>query len=127
LSPQGRNTSSVIFGTLGYVAESSVFAYLGVSGVYYLLSQPICWSFLIAELGIVIVGRTFAIFISYYIFECFPGSPDNKLTVNQVAFLVYAALIRGSIAFGLILKMDDDFGEYNFSPPIFNQGTKQVI
>jgi hypothetical protein len=31
------------------------------------------------------------------------------MTVNQLAFLAYAALIRGSIAFGLILKMDSDF------------------
>jgi hypothetical protein len=31
------------------------------------------------------------------------------MTINQLAFLSFAALIRGSIAFGLILKMDEDF------------------
>ena len=109
LSPQGRNTSTVIFGTLGYVAESSVFAYLGVSGVYYFLSQPICWSFIGCMLIIIIIGRGLAILTSYYVFACIPGNPSNKMTINQLAFLIFAALIRGSIAFGLILKMDDDF------------------
>ena len=36
------------------------------------------------------------------------------MTVNQLAFLAYAALIRGSIAFGLILKMDSDFLDLGF-------------
>jgi NhaP-type Na+/H+ or K+/H+ antiporter len=88
-----------------------VFAYLGVSSIYYLFSQPICWTFLVAEIVIVIVGRFLAVFLSYYFFQMFPGSPQNKMTVNQLAFLTFAALIRGSIAFGLILKMDNDFNE----------------
>jgi hypothetical protein len=99
----------VIFSTLGYMGEAVVFSYLGVSCVYYLLSQPVCWQFLVWELVILAVGRFIAIFLSYYAFSFFPGSPQNILTVNQIAFLVYAALIRGSIAFGLILKMNGDF------------------
>jgi solute carrier family 9 (sodium/hydrogen exchanger), member 8 len=80
LSPQGRNTSTVIFSTLGYVAESSVFAYLGVSGVYYMVTQPICWSFIGSMLLIIIIGRALAIFISYYVFACFPGNDENIMT-----------------------------------------------
>lgn len=80
LSPQGRNTSTVIFSTLGYVAESSVFAYLGVSGVFYMVTQPICWSFIGSMLLIIIIGRGLAIFISYYVFACFPGNDDNIMT-----------------------------------------------
>ena len=80
LSPQGRNTSTVIFNTLGYVAESSVFAYLGVSGVYYMVTQPISWSFIGSMLVIIIIGRALAIFISYYTFSCFPGNSDNIMT-----------------------------------------------
>lgn len=81
---------------------------------------------------IIIIGRALAIFISYYFFAIFPGNKDNIMTNNQLAFLVYAALIRGSIAFGLILKMDDDFGDIRNSAgekiKIFSdQGQMDVI
>ena len=102
-----------------------MFAYLGVSSIYYLLSQPICWSFLVAEIFIVIIGRFLAVFIAYYAFQCFPGSPKNNMTVNQLAFLAFAALIRGSIAFGLILKMDSDFSGLGFT--VFTDGQVKVI
>jgi NhaP-type Na+/H+ or K+/H+ antiporter len=75
---------------------------------------------------IIIIGRGAAVFISYYAFACFPGNPQNKMTVNQLCFLVYAALIRGSIAFGLILKMDDDFGSYG-DQMLGDKGQRDVI
>lgn len=50
-----------------------------------------------------------AVYISYYIFSCCPGKQSNKLTFPQVSFISFAALIRGSIAFGLVLKMVSDF------------------
>ena len=48
------------------------------------------------------------------------------MTVNQLAFLAFAALIRGSIAFGLILKIDDDFGD-DLGFTVFKDGQKKVI
>jgi NhaP-type Na+/H+ or K+/H+ antiporter len=82
LSPQGQSTSTVLFSTLGYVGEAIVFAYLGVSSVYYLVSEPVCWQFLVWELLIIAVGRFLAIYMSYYAFALFPGSPNNILTFN---------------------------------------------
>lgn len=83
-----------------------------MSATYYLVKKPICWEFILAEFFIVIIGRYVAIMFSYLLFSFFPGSNNNKLTLRQLIFTAYAALIRGSIAFGLILKtgdlLDDD-------------------
>jgi hypothetical protein len=58
---------------------------------------------------IIVIGRYLAVYISYYVFECLPGSQKNKLNFSQITFIAFAALIRGSIAFGLVLKIKDIF------------------
>lgn len=94
---------------MGYISEGTVFIYLGVSSVFYLWFKPISWPFIGVMICIVIAGRFMAVYISYYIFSCCPGKQSNKLTFPQVSFISFAALIRGSIAFGLVLKMVSDF------------------
>lgn len=42
----------------------------------------------------------------------------NKLTPSQIMFVVYAALIRGAIAFGL---------SQNLAPDVFGDGTKGEV
>ena len=101
LSPQGKHVTSVTFQTLGYMCEATVFAYVGVIFPQELMTQPWCWKFVLCEFVVVIVGRFTAIFVSYYFFELFLGDPKNKLSPAQITFVVYAALIRGAIAFGL--------------------------
>lgn len=112
LSPQGKNITSILFQTLGYIAEGTVFIYLGVSSIFYLWFKPISWPFIGVMIIIVIVGRFMAVYISYYIFSCCKGKPSNYLSLPQVTFVSFAALIRGSIAFGLVLKMTTDFGDH---------------
>lgn len=56
----------------------------------------------------VVIARTLAIFASYYVFECCKGSPANKLTNREIMFAVWAAYIRGAIAFGLSTNLTDD-------------------
>ena len=69
---------------------------------------------MICEFFVVIIGRFLAVFISYYLFACCKSSEGDKLTVNQVAFIAYAALIRGAIAFGLSQELDPDrFGSHS--------------
>jgi sodium/hydrogen exchanger-like protein 6/7 len=111
LSPQGKEVTYVTFQTLGYVSEALVFGFVGLASSYYLFIKPICWQFVVAEFFIVIVGRYLAIYISYYIFGFIPGSPMNKLSFRQLTFISWAALIRGAIAFGLILKTGTDFNK----------------
>lgn len=109
LSPQGKNITSVLFQTLGFIAEGTVFIYLGVSSIFYLWFKPICWPFVFMMMCIVVLGRYMAVYISYYIFSCCPGKKRNLLSFPEVTFISFAALIRGSIAFGLVLKMTSDF------------------
>ena len=93
------------------MAEAAVFSFIGVSVPYYMDLVPYCVPFVIAEFFIVIIGRYVAIYISYYIFSCFPGDPENNLRFPQVTFISWAALIRGAIAFGLVAKVDETYLE----------------
>jgi NhaP-type Na+/H+ or K+/H+ antiporter len=68
LSPQGKNITSILFQTLGYIAEGAVFIYLGISSVFYLVFKSISWEFIGVMIVIVIVGRFAAVFLSYLIF-----------------------------------------------------------
>lgn len=87
------------------MAEAIVFGYIGISYLVY-YHQAFSWKFILAELIIIVIGRFAAVYISYYLFACCPGKKFNKLTFKQLSFLAYAALIRGSIAFGLVLRVD---------------------
>lgn len=108
LSPQGKHVTSITFETLGYGSECFVFSFIGLSLMYYYEEQyPWSWQFIVAEFFIIIVGRFMAIVLSYYMFNCCKGSPDNKLKFNEVSFLSYAAFIRGSIAFGLVQNIPE--------------------
>lgn len=110
LSPQGKEVTYVTFQTLGYISEATVFGFIGISATFYLYSKPICWSFIVAEFFIVIIGRFVGVYFSYYLFEiCSRSRCDNSaLTFRQLTFIAWAALIRGAIAFALVLQIGDD-------------------
>jgi NhaP-type Na+/H+ or K+/H+ antiporter len=46
--------------------------------------------------------------MAYYMFACIKGSEKNKLSFRELTFISYAALIRGSIAFGLVVSIEPD-------------------
>ena len=91
------------------MAEALVFAYIGMTSCYYLINYWVSWQFIIAMLAFVIIARTAGIFLSYYTFECCKGSPANKLTNKEIMFAVYAAYIRGAIAFGLSTNLTNAY------------------
>lgn len=64
---------------------------------------------MIAEFFIIIIGRTLAILISYYMFSCCSKEENDKLSLNELLFISYAALIRGAIAFGLVTNLSNKF------------------
>jgi NhaP-type Na+/H+ or K+/H+ antiporter len=68
-----------------------------------------CWVFVVAEFFIIIVGRFFAVLISYYLFKCCSKEENDQLSLSELLFISYAALIRGAIAFGLVTNIDDSF------------------
>ena len=101
LSPQGKHVCSVIFSTIGFMAEAIVFINIGIIAGKEFTLYYICWKFMLIMLVVIVVGRFAAIYVSYAIFMCFPGKKANALSFKQLTFVAYAALIRGAIAFGL--------------------------
>jgi len=95
------------------MAEALVFAYIGLTSCYYFLNFDFSWQFIIAQFFFVLIARTLGIFISYYAFECCEGSPSNRLSNKEIMFAVYAAYIRGAIAFGLSTNLaGGNFGDH---------------
>ena len=66
---------------------------------------------MLVEFFIIIVGRYIAIFTSYYLFACCDKSINNQLSLRQLTFTAFAALIRGAIAFGLVAQIGDELEE----------------
>jgi NhaP-type Na+/H+ or K+/H+ antiporter len=85
-----------------------VFVFVGLSLTFY-LGYERCWTFVIAEFFIIIIGRFLAIMISYSMFSCCSKGENDKLSLRELLFISYAALIRGAIAFGLVTNLSDNF------------------
>jgi NhaP-type Na+/H+ or K+/H+ antiporter len=105
LSPQGKSTTSVTFAFLGHTAEAAIYSYVGIS-LYSTI--PGWWSFewIGIQMFIVIVGRLIAVFGTFYLFRlCF-----RKKTINwrELTFISYGGMIRGAIAFALVLQIPHD-------------------
>ena len=110
LSPQGKTCSTLTISFIGTVAEAGVYSYVGIA-LYAAIAT--WWSayFIIAQTVIIIVGRLVAIFFSFYLFRlCF-----RKKTINfrELTFISYAGMIRGAIAFALVLEIP-------FNDPVLN-------
>lgn len=103
LSPQGKSSTGVTFGFLGTAAESFVYAYIGI-GLYSLIPTWWSFSFVFAQLIMIIIGRVACIIFTFYLFRlCF-----KKKTINfrELLFISWGGMIRGAIAFALVLKID---------------------
>lgn len=109
LSPQGKQSSVVIFQFLGFIAEAFVFAYIGLTFFSY---KTFMWSsdLILIEFGIILVGRGLGTFGLLGIFKLFGYEKDKKkkITLRELLFIWYAGLIRGAIAFGLVLRIESD-------------------
>ena len=62
--------------------------------------------------AIVIVGRIIAVCISHFLFSLCSKTQD--ISLRELAFISYGGMIRGAIAFGLVLKIPDEDGEDAF-------------
>lgn len=102
MSPQGKITSTLTVTYLGTCAEAGVYSYIGIA----LYSNiPGWWStkFIIAETFIIIIGRFASVFAIYYIFAFFFKS--RTINYKELVFISWGGMIRGIIAFALILKI----------------------
>jgi len=95
----------------GSAAESFVFAYIGLCTFTYTKSEkgptayPWSISFICIMTAIIIVGRFIAVWTAHGIFKACCKMKD--VDVNELLFITYGGMIRGAIAFGLVLKIDD--------------------
>ena len=102
LSPQGKSTTAVTFAFLGHTAEAAVYSYVGIS-LYSTI--PGWWSFgwISIQLVIIILGRIVAVIGTFYLFRlCFR---KKTISFNELIFITYGGMIRGAIAFALVLKI----------------------
>ena len=110
LSPQGRQTATLTFAFLGEMAEAAVYSYVGLA-LYSTIPTWWSWSFIFVLLAIIFGGRVVGVICTFYCCRlCFKR---KTIKFNELLFITYAGMIRGAIAFALVLKItfDDGSGE----------------
>lgn len=104
LSPQSKTTTSLAFGAIGFGAEAFVFAYLGLTFFSY-TSYEWSWQFFVSEFFVIIIGRFLGIIGLLYAVSILFGH-KRELSFKEALFLYCGGMIRGAIAFGLVLRLD---------------------
>ena len=108
LSPQGKHVTSVTFQTIGYGAEALIYCFVGLSTATVAYSNEVSFAFVGLELALVIVGRFLIVFVLYFICRSCSKSESSKLSLRELLYISYAAFTKGSIAFGLVSRLDLD-------------------
>ena len=104
LSPQGKQSSFVVFEFLGFVAEAFVFGYLGLT--FFTFSE-LKWSphLIITEIVVIMAGRILGT-LGLMGLAKLCGFVEKNINIRELIFIWYAGMIRGAIAFGLVLRID---------------------
>lgn len=115
LSPQGKTISSVSVSIFGAVAEGLVFAYIGLCLFTYMneanpdmakkMESNWSLSFIGFMAPVIVLGRLLSVYLADLLFR--PCS-SSKLSFKELTFISYGGMIRGAIAFGLVLKIPPD-------------------
>lgn len=93
------------------MAEGFVFAYLGLTFFSY---KTLMWSMdlIVVEFIVILTGRFLGTFGLIGVLKlCCKYEKNNKnaITLRELLFIWYAGLIRGAIAFGLVLRISPEF------------------
>lgn len=104
LSPQSKQSTSIIFGAFGFAAEAFIFSYLGIT-IFSYTDYDWSWEFFVAEFIVVLVGRYLGIVGLLYGISIVFGH-KRQITFKEAIFLYCGGMIRGAIAFGLVLRLD---------------------
>ena len=102
LSPQGKSTTAVTFAFLGHTAEAAIYCYVGLS-LYSTI--PGYWSVVwcVLQFFVIVIGRIIGVFGVFYLFRlCFK---KKTISFKELIFICYGGMIRGAIAFALVLKI----------------------
>jgi len=110
LSPQGKQSSVIIFQFLGFMTEGFVFSYLGLT--FYAYKEFMwSWELICVEMVIILIGRSLGTLGMIGLLKLCGYEKDHPkpLTLKELLFITYAGLIRGAIAFGLVLRISPSF------------------
>lgn len=102
LSPQGKNSTALTFQFLGAAMEGFIFSYLGLTFFAY---ETYNWSprLIGIEFLIVIAGRFCGVLGLIKLLELCTYKSGVKW--QELFFMSFAGVIRGAIAFGLVLRI----------------------
>lgn len=64
---------------------------------------------MIGEFFIIVIGRLLAVTLTYWLFSFCRKKDIEKLTLKEQLFISYAAMIRGAVAFALVLNIEDSW------------------
>lgn len=103
LSAQGQHGSYLVFQTIGLLMQAFIFSYLGIS-FFSFASNDWSYDLILVELAIAILGR-FGGTLGLIGLLRLCGY-NSGIAWKEVFFMGYAGLIRGAIAFGLVLRID---------------------
>lgn len=100
---------------MGQTAEAAVYSQIAIS-LYFTI--PKWWSFqwITIQLVIVVVGRIIAIICVYYCSLLYFKKQTIKF--GELMFIAYGGMIRGAIAFALVMKIPH-IGTFNCKVPDF--------
>lgn len=95
----------MVFSVLGFGAEAFVFSYLGLTFFSY-SNFYWSWHLIVTQLIIILVGRVFGTFglIGLLKLVC---CHKPRVSWTELLYIWYAGLIRGAIAFGLVLRIPE--------------------
>ena len=102
MSPQGKICATLTVSFMGTAAEAGVYSYIGIA-LYSQIPSWWSWSFISLQFIIIVIGRIMAVFGTFYLFRlCFKS---RNINFRELCFITYAGMIRGAIAFALVLKI----------------------
>jgi len=103
LSPQGKSTTSVTVAFLGATMEAAVYSYIGIA-LYSSIPTYWSWNFILIMFGIIVVFRIIGVLGTFYTARLCCRKKTIKF--RELLFITYGGMIRGAIAFALVLKIE---------------------
>lgn len=102
----------LFFKFISFVAEAFIFVFLGFSSWNYFDSEAHnyswSWTFVILQLAVCTIARFVSVFVlSGIVYWAFMRK-TWKVNIYELGIIWFAGVIRGSVAFALILTLDEN-------------------
>ena len=124
ISPQGKQACTLSFSFLGEMAEAAVYSYVGLA-LYSTIPTWWSWSFIFLQLAIIFGGRIIGVLSTFYMCRC--CFKKKTIKFNELLFITYAGMIRGAIAFALVLKIQWDGQNGEACPECYSKDNYELV